>query len=304
MRVPVSATHRLVYRDEIKKRENFFDLDSVDEVNECEGKAFSDITSLKYKPTRCSLLIEANLSTAASESVPSQRMFRQEERRPSSVHSAQVGRSSSRNLEMYKTPMSSANTVMGFSKITKEYSTDERSINTSLEIYWKSEGESDSLKCPRRLTASNDSLKEVFLGDRDVANKVMLSPQNTMDIDQTIHGNSDSPACSSHNRQQGGYNKHIYPEEKNGVSIRCSWTSASNHAFPQPAGVPLLIDENTLTSEIELLSRPTQRISDGLMEDDNHVGLIFKALCDEDILGKGWSDTDLAPGENEHVTLP
>jgi len=267
-RVPVSVKHRLVYRDEKKKREIFFDLDSVDEVNGCVEKAFSDITSIKFKSRRCSLLSEGDLSTPVNESAPSQLMLSLEESRPSSVRSAQVGRSSSCNLEVWKTPMSSANTAMGSSKIAKKYSTDERSLNTSLEKYWKPESDSDSLNYERKQTAANDSLEAVFhenqLANRDAANKEVLSPQKTIDTDQTSHRSSNSPACSSHNRQYGGYNTFKYPG-------------------------------------------PTLRVSEGGeidKEDDIHVGLIFKALCDEDILGEASSKTDYTSEENEHVVLP
>jgi len=299
-RVPLSALHRRVYRDEKKKREIFFDLDSVDEANEVAEKAFSDITSVRYKPTNRSLLTKANLSIRERMSAPSQGMLSQNawwnNARPPSVCSDQAGwnsrrpRSTGRSLLVYKTARSSGYTETGSAKFAPGYSTDERSFNTSLDLNEKSDSGSDSLKYPRKQAEAKDSLKFEFHKNQmvDIINRVKPSSLNTNETDQT------SP-YSSHNRLHRA-------EERKEASQRCNSNIASNHDFRQPHEVLMLIDDNTVGNAVS--QRSELEVAEIEKENEDDVGLIFKTLEGEDVLSEGWSKTDHVPGNNEHVALP
>jgi len=320
-RVPVSALNRRFYWEEKRKRENFFDLDSVDEANElvpCPEKALSDITSVRYKPIKRSLLTKTNLLMRDHISSPSQRLlYKDKGGTPRSVCSDQVVwssrrlRSSGLNLDVHKSTKTSGNTGRGSAVGPLGYSTDERSVNTSPEIHQKSDSESDSLKYPKKLAEAKDSLEEVFhksqFVDRDIINKIKPYSQNTSDTDQTSHRNSGSPAFhSSCNKHHRGGNTFKYPNERKGASKWCTSSLVSNHDFRQSPQVPMLIYESTASNEIEVRSRPTQHISKIVNDKENEVdvALIFKTPVDENVLDEGWSKTDYAPGENEDVALP
>jgi len=301
-----------------KKRDNFFDLDSVDESNEFPEKALSDITSVRYKPGKRSLLTKTNLLIRDHKSAPPQQLLYQHwNGRPRSVCSDQAlwnnrrHRSSGMNLDVHKIAKWSQHTERGSGKNQLGYSTDERSFNTSLEVDEKSDSASDSLKYPRKQAEAKNSPEKVFhksqLVDIDIGNKIKPSSQKTSDTDQTSHRNSGSPAYySSYNRQHRGHNTFKYPEERKGSAKECSTNLASNHDGQELPEVPMLIEENTVDSDIKHLSRPSQRITEIAIdiENDVDVQLIFKTPADQDLLKESWSKTDYAPEDNEGVALP
>lgn len=313
-RVPIPVNQLRLYKNESKKRECFFDLDSVDEAHEDMEKAFSDVTSMRYIPNKQARLTKANLSKRDSKQNSHQGSMlrvhgqngRWNSRRPRSVCSYQAGRNSTRprsicsDKVLYIREKSNAYVDEGSSIISpRGYCIDERSLNASANFDEKSESESDSLKFPKFPRTRADATEQLDEGIdhkhqaiKDTPEQILevrmnsfckvkelkpISP-NSNDTDKTSLGNCGSPEIFALDRQQRGVGSFNYTEGKKQTLKRDNSFFQLNHDSEQFPEVPMLIFDSSADNAIELQSRRSQETvvpSDMIKKKNTYVGHIM-----------------------------
>jgi len=329
-KLTIPANHLRAYRSEAKKRDCFFDLDSVDEVLEVAGKAFSDITSLRYQPKKPSRLTKANLSIRDNKQnswTGSLRHNGQKERFNSSNQAgwnSNCPRSVCSDQVVYTRKKSYENDEKcqyKFNNASRVYCRDDKSLNASSELDEKSENESDSLEFPKPRTETRESLNEgMFLereGTEDSPGKIVklgaalfikvskLKPSspNTSDTDGTSLRNSGSPETCVRRQQRDDLSFNAGRKER--TLKRDNNHDEIKHHFRQLPKVPMLIHESS-DSLIELHTHRSQQIVlNGKMckRNDADEGVIFSSPKMEDIQLKSGPPV-YTKEHNNHVTLP
>lgn len=299
--IPLSSKQLCVNLAENKKRDCYFDLDSVNDSHSLPEKALSDITlhTCKHNPYRPARLTKANLSIRDSKGiwkgnshqVPVQ--FHKEQFNPL------MARSVCSDQPLYRMTYQGGHRE-NIRSICSRCSSREYLANGRC-ISHKSDSVSDSLEYPRSRKKESEPLKlqkdqvDLCKEGRSIGNKLKSNSPQTCETDRT------SPFLSYTSMPVGS--QRCADEEKkhnDGYFFYSKTNDARGKGDLQP--VDLNFDfrkhiqaatvgfEKYTSDSLELHTRPSEKVVINENEDDG--GLIFNTTLIEGTINKGWQEAD------------